>query len=43
MIFDAPDRIEYTHAAARGRRERTGAEGWYQLTEVDEGTHLGSA
>ena len=43
MAFDAPDRIEYTHAPAAGRAERTGADGWYKLTEVDGGTRLGSA
>ena len=40
MVFDAPERIEYTHAPPEGRRERTAAEGWYRLTEVDGGTHL---
>jgi carbon monoxide dehydrogenase subunit G len=40
MTFDAPHRIEYTHAPPAGRVERTGAEGWYQLTEVSSGTKL---
>ncbi len=40
MVFDAPRRIDYTHAPPEGRRERAAAEGWYELTEVDGGTHL---
>ena len=40
MTFDAPHRIEYTHAPPHGRTERTGADGWYELTEVKGGTRL---
>ena len=40
MVFDAPQRIEFTHAPPPGRRERAAAEGWYQLDEVEGGTHL---
>jgi len=40
MVFDAPQRIEFTHAPPEGRRERASAEGWYQLDEVEGGTHL---
>ena len=40
MSFDAPHRIEYTHAPPPGRTERTGADGWYELTEVRGGTRL---
>lgn len=40
MSFDAPHRIEYTHEPPTGAVERTGAEGWYELVEVDEGTRL---
>ena len=40
MSFDAPHRIEYTHAPPAGAVERTGAEGWYELVEIDEGTRL---
>ncbi len=40
MTFDAPHRIEYTHAPPPGHTERTGAEGWYELTEVRGGTRL---
>jgi carbon monoxide dehydrogenase subunit G len=40
MVFDAPRRIEFTHAPPDGRRERAAVEGWYDLTEVEGGTHL---
>jgi carbon monoxide dehydrogenase subunit G len=40
MTFDAPRRIDYTHAPPAGRHERTAAEGWYVLDEVPGGTHL---
>lgn len=45
MTFDSGDgdghRIDYTHAAPRGVRESTGAEGWYVLTdEPGGGTRL---
>ena len=40
MRFEAPHRIEYTHAPPPGRTERTGADGWYELTEVTGGTRL---
>jgi carbon monoxide dehydrogenase subunit G len=40
MRFDPPERIEYTHAPPPGRTEHTGAEGWYQLDEVEGGTRL---
>lgn len=39
MTFDEPTHIEYKHAPV-GRTERAGADGWYKLEEVDEGTHL---
>lgn len=41
MVFDPQERIEFTHAPPAGSRERTGVEGWYALSEVPEGTHLG--
>ena len=40
MSFDPPTRIVYTHRAPAGARERAGAEGVYQLSEIDGGTHL---
>jgi carbon monoxide dehydrogenase subunit G len=39
MTFDEPDYIEYAHRPP-GKHERAGADGWYKLEEVDEGTHL---
>lgn len=40
MTFTDQKRIEYTHAPPRGVTERTGAEGWYELTDVEHGTRL---
>jgi uncharacterized protein YndB with AHSA1/START domain len=40
MTFEEPHRIRYTHQPPGGVRERAGAEGVYELTEVDGGTHL---
>jgi uncharacterized protein YndB with AHSA1/START domain len=40
MTFVDGKRIEYTHAPPPGERERAGAEGVYELTDVDGGTHL---
>lgn len=40
MRFTPESRIDYAHAPPAGSRERTGADGWYQLDEVDGGTHL---
>lgn len=40
MVFDAPQRIEFTHEPPAGHRERSAVEGWYQLDEVADGTHL---
>ena len=40
MTFDAPQRIEYIHQPPRGRHEPAGADGWYELTEVEGGTRL---
>lgn len=41
MTFENGKRIEYTHQPPKGTRERAGAEGTYELTDVDGGTHLG--
>lgn len=41
MTFDEPHRIAYTHQPPSGTRERAGAEGVYELTEIPGGTHLG--
>lgn len=40
MHFEAPERIEYHHEPPAGRHERTAAEGWYLLNDVDGGTRL---
>jgi carbon monoxide dehydrogenase subunit G len=40
MRFDEGRRIDYTHTPPPGVRERAGAEGWYELTDVDGGTEL---
>jgi carbon monoxide dehydrogenase subunit G len=40
MTFDEGRSIRYTHAPPPGAIERTGAEGWYELSDVDGGTRL---
>jgi carbon monoxide dehydrogenase subunit G len=40
MRFDPPGWIEYHHEPPAGSHEFTSAEGWYELTEVEGGTHL---
>jgi carbon monoxide dehydrogenase subunit G len=40
MTFLRPERMEYTHEPPPGSHERAGAEGIYELTEVDGGTRL---
>ena len=40
MKFDAPRRIDFTHAPPPGRTERAGAEGCYLLDAVEGGTRL---
>jgi carbon monoxide dehydrogenase subunit G len=40
MVFDEGRRIDYSHQPPRGVTERTGADGWYELSDVDGGTHL---
>jgi hypothetical protein len=40
MTFEEPHRIGYTHQPPAGSRERAGAEGVYELTDIDGGTHL---
>ena len=39
MTFVEGERIEFTHDPP-GTTERAGAEGWYRLTDVEEGTRL---
>ena len=40
MVFDENERIDFTHESPKGTHEKTGAEGWYVLKDVDGGTHL---
>ncbi len=40
MEFTDQSRIVYTHQPPEGRHERAGAEGTYDLSDVDGGTHL---
>jgi carbon monoxide dehydrogenase subunit G len=40
MTFIDGQRIEYTHAPPSGAKERAGAEGVYELSDIDGGTHL---
>jgi carbon monoxide dehydrogenase subunit G len=40
MVLDEPQRIEFRHDPPDGESERSGVEGWYELTEVDQGTRL---
>lgn len=43
MRFEPQTRIEYEHEPPEGTREYTGASGFYQLDDVDGGTHLAIA
>ncbi len=40
MVLDEPTRIEFRHDPPAGTSEKSGVEGWYELTEVDAGTRL---
>jgi hypothetical protein len=40
MSFDEGKRIDYNHEPPHGATERTGAEGWYELSDHKNGTHL---
>jgi carbon monoxide dehydrogenase subunit G len=40
MTFHPPELIEYSHQPPPGSRELAGAEGTYELTEVEGGTRL---
>ncbi|MBV9313175.1 MAG: SRPBCC family protein [Pseudonocardia sp.] len=40
MRFDEGRRIDYTHEPPYGANERTGAEGWYELSDTEGGTRL---
>ena len=40
MRFDQERRIDYSHEPPKGTVERTGAEGWYELSDAPGGTRL---
>jgi carbon monoxide dehydrogenase subunit G len=40
MTFEEGRRIVYSHQPPPGVTERTGADGWYVLSDVEGGTHL---
>lgn len=40
MTYDEPRRIEFRHDPPPGATERSAVEGWYELAEVEQGTHL---
>jgi carbon monoxide dehydrogenase subunit G len=40
MSFVPTEHIEYAHEPPAGSHERTGADGWYRLSDVAGGTHL---
>lgn len=40
MAFDRPGRIEFRHDPPADAHERSGVEGWYDLAEHEQGTHL---
>jgi hypothetical protein len=40
MSFVEGKRIDYVHEPPHGVTERTGAEGWYVLSDHEDGTHL---
>jgi carbon monoxide dehydrogenase subunit G len=41
MRFTEPERIDFSHAPPPGKKERTGVDGWYVLTEQGpDRTHL---
>ena len=40
MTFEDGHRIAYSHHPPPGKRERAGAEGVYELSDVEGGTHL---
>ncbi len=40
MLFTDPERIDFDHAPPAGSHERSGAEGIYELAEVEGGTRV---
>lgn len=43
MVFDELERIEFHHEPPAGEKERSGVEGWYDLSDADGGTHLATS
>lgn len=43
MVFDELERIDFRHDPPEGSTERSGVEGWYDLSEVEGGTHLATS
>ncbi|MEI5673352.1 MULTISPECIES: SRPBCC family protein [Nocardioides] len=44
MVFDDLERIEFHHDPPAGEKERSGVEGWYDLSDApDGGTHLATS
>ncbi len=40
MSYDEPERIEFRHDPPSGANEKAGVSGWYELSEVADGTRL---
>jgi carbon monoxide dehydrogenase subunit G len=43
MVFTDLERIEFHHDPPAGTTERSGVEGWYDLSDADGGTHLATS
>lgn len=43
MVFDELERIDFRHEPPAGATEKSGVEGWYDLSEVEGGTHLATS
>ncbi|MCW2794055.1 MAG: Polyketide cyclase / dehydrase and lipid transport [Nocardioides sp.] len=43
MVFDELERIDFRHEPPQGTTERSGVEGWYDLSDADGGTHLATS
>jgi hypothetical protein len=43
MVFDELVRIDFHHEPPPGTTERSGVEGWYDLTDAEDGTHLATS
>lgn len=43
MVLDDLERIEFHHDPPAGSKERSGVEGWYDLSDTEGGTHLATS